>query len=334
MKKLLALTLALALALSMVACGAPAASAPASTAASTAAPAEETLRLTFVLPQAANEIWGVAKEGFEDACKAYGVEATVVAPTKPNDINEMNALVETAIAEGVHGVITQAVNPEGQAPAFAKLDAAGIPYCLVNSDAAESNRLGFIGTGSELGRIAGEAIVAAMDGEEIRVATALWAPSAVLAIDIKDAYYGAFEKNEGGYKEMVLIDTQSDQLKATSDYQNAFAANPDINVSINVCGFGAPAAAKAAKEAGKSEDVLIMGIDDVQETLDGIKDGSIFATMTQNFYRMGYQPVQWLTEFQKEGKKPASVVNDSGTLVVTKENLETYAQDMRDPTKW
>ena len=83
---------------------------------------------TALLPQAANEIWGVAKEGFEDACKAYGIEAAVVAPMKPNDINEMNALVETAIAEGVDGVITQAVNPQGQAPAFDKLDAAGIPW--------------------------------------------------------------------------------------------------------------------------------------------------------------------------------------------------------------
>ena len=57
----------------------------------------KTLRFTFVLPQAANEIWGVAKEGFEDACKALGVDASVVAPMKPNDINEMNSLVETAL---------------------------------------------------------------------------------------------------------------------------------------------------------------------------------------------------------------------------------------------
>lgn len=292
----------------------------------------KTLRLTFVLPQAANEIWGVAKAGFEDACKAYGIEANVVAPMKPNDINEMNTLVETAIAEGVNGVITQAVNPQGQAPAFEKLDAAGIPYCLVNSDAPDSKRLGFIGTGAELGRVAGEAIVAAMNGEEIRVATALWAPSAVLAIAIKDAYYGAFEKNAGSYKEMVLIDTQSDQLKTTSDYQNAFATSPDINVSINVCGFGAAAAAKAAKEAGQK--VLIMGIDDIQETLDGIRDGSIFATMTQNFYRMGYEPVMWLNDFCLNGKTPESVVNDSGTMVVTMENIDTYNVDMRDPTKW
>jgi len=303
------------------------------TAFSVAAAETDTLRLTFVLPQTANEIWGVAKEGFEDACAAYGIEANVVAPMKANDINEMNSLVETAIAEQVDGVITQAVNPQGQAPAFEKLDEAGIPYCLVNSDAPDSNRIGFIGTGAELGRVAGAAIVEAMGGKEIRVATALWAPSAVLAIAIKDAYYSEFEKNEGGYKEMVIIDTQSDQLKTTSDYQNVFATYPDINVCINVCGFGAPAAAKAVKEAGLT-DVLIMGIDDIQETLDGIREGTIFATMTQNFYRMGYEPVTWLYNFNQTGEGPETVVNDSGTMVVTMENIDTYNADMRDTTKW
>ena len=77
-----------------------------------------------------------------------------------------------------------------------------------------------------------------------------------------------------------------------------------------------------------------MGIDDIQETLDGIREGTIFATMTQNFYRMGYEPVTWLNNFVTKGETPASVVNDSGTMVVTLANIDTYSTDMRDPTKW
>lgn len=350
MKKVLALAVVLALSLSLAACSAKKEETVATTAApaensatTTAAPAENSaattaseapLKITFVLPQVANEIWGVAQAGFEDACKAYNIEATVVAPVTPNDINEMNSLIETAIASGTNGIVTQAVNPEGQAPVFAKLDKEGIPYCLINSDAPTSNRLGFIGTGADLGTVAGEAIVAAMDGKKIQVATALFSPSADIAIKIQNAYMAAFAKNAGGYEEMVIIDTKSDQLNATSEYQNAFSTYPEINVCINVCGFGAPAASKAMKEAGLEGKVLIMGIDDIQETLDGIKEGSIFATMTQNFYRMGYEPVQWISEFVKEGKKPAEVINDSGTLVVTKDNIENYKDEMRDPTKW
>ena len=252
----------------------------------------------------------------------------------PNDISQMNSLVEIAVAEGVDGVITQAVNAQGQAPAFAKLDEAGIPFALVNSDASDSNRLGFIGTGSELGRIAGEEIVKAMNGEQIRVATALFSIEAEVAISIHEAYLKAFETGAGGYEEKLIIDTRSDQLHVTEAYQNAFSTYPDINVCINVCGFGAPAAAKAVKEAGLVGKVLIMGIDDTAETLDGIRDGVIYATMTQNFFRMGYEPVTWINDFQTSGKKPANIVNDSGTMVVTMDNIESYSEDMKDPTKW
>jgi ABC-type sugar transport system substrate-binding protein len=77
-----------------------------------------------------------------------------------------------------------------------------------------------------------------------------------------------------------------------------------------------------------------MGIDDIQETMDGIREGTIFATMTQNFYRMGYEPVMWLNDFVTKGTGPVNVVNDSGTMVVTLANIDTYNTDMRDPTKW
>ena len=84
-----------------------------------------------------------------------GIVGTVVSPGRDNDVNEINALVETAIAEKVDGVITQGLNPEAQAPVFAQLDRIGIPYVLVNSDAVNSNRLAFIGTRDMLGVVGG-----------------------------------------------------------------------------------------------------------------------------------------------------------------------------------
>ena len=292
-------------------------------------------RITYVLPQVANEIWSVAVEGFNTACDTYGFDCNVVAPTVPNDVSEMNSLIEIAIAEGVDGVMTQAVNAKGQAPAFKKLEEAGIMLALTNSDANDSDISTFLGNiGSELGRIAGEQIVAAMDGEEIRVATALYSISAELAIKIHNAYLGAFEENAGGFEEKIVMDTRSDQLHITEAYQNAFSTYPDINVAINVCGFAAPAAAKAVKEANLVGKVLIMGIDDNLETLDGIRDGVIYGTMTQNFFRMGYEPVMWFDTYFKTGEMPESKANDSGTLFVDMSNIDTYSADMKDPSKW
>ena len=296
---------------------------------------ETELTFTFVLPMVPNEIWVVAKDGFEDACAKYGVKPVVVMPSVPNDINQMNMLIETAIAEGTDGVMTQAVNPAGMAPAFQNLKDAGIPLSLVSSEAADSGRIVLVGTGGELGRVAGEYIVEQMGDQEIRYITALWALEAELAISIHSNYTAALAKAPGGAKELVILETKSDQLHITSEYQNAFATYPDANLSINVCGFGAAGAAKAAEEAGIGPDqIFIMGVDDIQETLDQIRAGRIQATMTQNFYRMGYEAARYLYEYVTAGTLPENDVVDAGTMVVNIDNIETYMVDMRDPAAW
>lgn len=91
----------------------------------------------------------------------------------------------------------------------------------------------------------------------------------------------------------------------------------------------------AMKELGyEAGDVIMIAIDDVPETLDGIREGYIYGTMTQNFFRMGYEPIIWMKDFQETGATPENVINDSGTMLVTTENIDTYAADMRNPSKW
>jgi len=293
------------------------------------------LSFTFVLPMVPNEIWVVAKDGFEDACKLYGIKPVVVMPSTPNDINQMNNLMETAIVQKTDGLVTQPVNPEGMTPAFDKLNAAKIPFALVNSDAPKSGRVVSVGTGGDLGRVAGEYIVKKMGNTEIHYITALWALEASLAQDIHKNYQTALAKAPGGSKELTVLETRSDQLYITNGYEAAFATYPDANLSINVCGFGAAGAAKAATEANIGPDKLfIMGIDDIQETMDGIRSGRIQATMSQNFYRMGYEAVTHLYNKITKGINPPKDVIDSSTLVVDMSNITTYKQDMRNPASW
>jgi ABC-type sugar transport system substrate-binding protein len=291
-------------------------------------------KFTLVLPMGANAVWNDCADGFKAACKKAGVEATVLSPVKPNDVNEMNALVETAIASGTNGIITQSVNPDGQAPVFAELDKAKIPYCLVNSDAPNSNRLAFIGTGDSLGIVGGKAIVAAMNGKKIILGTALFNLTAPIAISLHNAYLSELKKNPGGFQEVAVLNTQSDQLISVQEWTNTLIAHPDINAGINICGFGGLGAAKAMNELGLKGKITMMAIDFVPETLDGIRDGTLFGTMTQNFYRMGYQSVIWIKDFNTTGKKPANVINDSGTVLVTKDNIDTFTADMKNPAKW
>ncbi len=321
MKKILGILLALTLVLGMTTCS--------------LAEGAEPLKFTLVLPMGSNDIWNDCADGFRDACAAVGAEATVLSPGNANDANEMNALVEAAIADGTNGVVTQGVNPEAQMAAFAKLDEANIPYCLVNSDATESNRLGFIGTGDSLGIEGGKYILEKVGDKKVVFATALFNLSAPIAISLHEAYLSVLKDAPGGFEEVIVIDTASDQMTSVTEWTNALMTYPEVNAGMNICGYGGLGAVQAQKELGyKPGDITVMGIDFTAETLDGIREGYLAGTMTQNFYRMGYEPVIWMTNFLKDGTRPENVVNDSGTTVVTMENIDTFMDEMRDPTKW
>lgn len=297
---------------------------------------DEGMNFTLVLPMGSNEVWNDCAEGFKDACEKLGIIANVVSPSTPNDANEMNALIEAAIANGTDGVMTQAVAPEAQSAVFKKLDEEGIPYCLVNSDASDSGRLGFIGTGDALGHVGAEAVLENFtDDEKIVFASALFSLSAPIAISLHNAYLDVLKGHKGGFEEIVVIDTKGDQMTGTTEWKNAFMTYPEINAGMNIDGFAGLGVAQAMKELDiPPGEIAIIAIDFVPATLDGIKDGYLYGTMTQNFYRMGYEPVVWLDEFIKSGAKPAKKVNDSGTILVTKDNIDTFTLEMRDPTKW
>ncbi len=78
----------------------------------------------------------------------------------------------------------------------------------------------------------------------------------------------------------------------------------------------------------------MVGIDDMDETLDAIRNGVVHATLTQNFYRCGYQAAQWIYDYQTNGTKPNPSSIDTGTIVVTKANVDTYIEELMDRSSW
>ena len=73
---------------------------------------------------------------------------------------------------------------------------------------------------------------------------------------------------------------------------------------------------------------------DTAEILDLIREGKVYGTMSQNYYRMGYQAAKWIVEYQTEGKEPENKINDSGTVFVNKDNVDTFGDTLRDMSTW
>ncbi len=84
--------------------------------------------------------------------------------------------------------------------------------------------------------------------------------------------------------------------------------------------------ARAVKAAGLEREVCIIGFDKDKKTLDGIKSGSISATMGQDTWQMGYWSLHMLffSNHHLKQERPLPAAIDTGITIITKENVAAY----------
>ena len=280
-------------------------------------------RYVFVTPLMANPYWDVVEKGWRDAAAKYGVQADYVGPTALS-LDEMIKYMETAIAQKVDGIATMALNAEAVKKPIADARAAGIPVVLVDTDSPESERNAYAGTSNyEAGKAAGEFMAKVTGGKAvIGILTGrLDQPNLVQRVE-------GFREAIKAYPDMKEVDIQpddSDLQKAIQKTEAMLLAHPDITAFFGSEGFGAPALCKVIKEAGKAGEIAIVGFDDLDESLDCIREGVVNGVVVQKQYVMGYLALEYLLKI-KQGQ-PVPDVTDTGVVLVTKENVDTYKEE-------
>jgi ribose transport system substrate-binding protein len=128
----------------------------------------------------------------------------------------------------------------------------------------------------------------------------------------------------------IDVDLQSAQ-KAVGDLLAAHGKQ--IGGIVTTAYNPAVAAAEGVKKSGLP--IKVVAIDDDPKILEGIKDGSVTATVTQNPYGQAYIGAWALALLQSKQctmHQPGQVI-DSGSFVVTKPNVDTYDQARQAKTK-
>lgn len=293
---------------------------------------DDKLNIVFVTPLVAHPVWDVARAGFEAGLAAFGVEGQYVGP-QGIDPAEMVNQIELALAAGADGIITMPIAPTAMRPVFAMAAEQGIPVVFVGAEDPQSTSLAFIGTNeANLGAMGAKGIkdhFAKLGNPPLFAYIQQSTMDASFANKARDGYLAAMKDYKGGFKLVLNEPNNSDMVTAMQKMEAAFEAHPEINLVIGVAGEVGPAAAKVVNEMKLRDRITIIAVDDVAETMDWVKEGSIYGTMAQNFYKMGYYGVELLVNYLKEGKKPAKVSNDSGSVFVTMENIGTYTDALK-----
>ncbi len=258
--------------------------------------------------------WSIAEKGARDAAAKFDVDVDVRMPQ--NGASDQKRMVEELLARGVDGIALSPADPPNQLDLM-RIIAGQTNLITQDSDAPDSPRLCFVGMDNyQAGRLCGKMIKEAMpeggsvmffvgragqlNGKQRRqgaIDELLDRPAEKPGDDAPDA-----ELKGAKYSILGTRTDEVDFAKAKANAQDALTRHPDLGCMVGLFSYNTPKIFEAIKEAGKLGKVRIVGFDEEDDTLRGVQDGSIYATVVQSPYRYGYESVRILAALAKGDK--------------------------------
>lgn len=284
--------------------------------------AGKSIKLAFVTNNA-SDYWTIARKGVE---KADGELADVTVEFKlpgSGAADEQKRIIDDLVSIGVSGIAVSPVDPDNQTQLINETAKKAL-VITQDSDAPSSDRALYIGTDNvAAGRQAGELVKEALpNGGKIMVFV-----GKSDARNAAERYQGLKEALQGSKVEIIDIRTDdTDRARAKTNAADTLVKYPDVAAMVGLWSYNGPAILNAIKDANKIDKVKIICFDEEDETLAGVKDGAIFATVVQQPYEFGYQSVQLMAKIVKGDKSviPANKQINVPTLVIKKDGVEEF----------
>ena len=117
-----------------------------------------------------------------------------------------------------------------------------------------------------------------------------------------------------------------DQPRAKRNVEDTLTADPSINCMVGIYSYNTPQIYQAVKEAGKLGKITIIGFDEDQVTLGGVKEGTIVGTVVQQPYEWGYQGMKDMAKYIEGDKSfvPANGLIIIPTKIIDKSNVDAF----------
>jgi ribose transport system substrate-binding protein len=281
-------------------------------------------RLVFAMvPKGVHPYYEPVYRGFFAAAQRYGLRAEVEAPPR-FDVTLQVKVIEDLIARRVDGIAISANDDAGLVEVIHEAAGAGIKVITFDAPAPSSEALTYIGTDNQsAGYEAGRRMAATM-GRRGMIAVLQGGLKATNLNLRTEGFARALREEAPGIELVSVVDEGGDFSESVHQTEALLASHPGLNAIFSVSAEGAPAAAAVARRAGLAGRLRIAGFDDLKDTLQGIRDGSISFCVVQKTYLMGWLSVERLLD-AVEGR-PVPRVIDTGVVFVDRANLDSYPE--------
>lgn len=277
--------------------------------------------------------WQEAGSGLRKAGMQIQVKAEMIGPDT-YDPKQQQAEFQRVVKLKPSGIMISPGDPKLMKDDIDSAIASGIPVITVDSDAPASKRLLFIGTNNyQAGLMGGRTAAREMHGKG-NVVVFLTAGQANLEERLK-GYRDAFESSPQ-IKVVEVVDLHGDPRVAFDRTMEIIAkGKPQVDAFISMEGMSAKEVAEVL-DRKKVRDKIIVAMDAVAGTLEGIEKGLIAATIVQKPFTMAffglkilddlhhYKPAPLDHFWAQDAQAPMPTFVDTGATLVDKNNLSNF----------
>ncbi len=274
-------------------------------------------RITIgVVTNCTAEFWDIAKAGATKAAKDYDVDLQFRQPEKAFDAADQMPIVEAWVKQGVNGIAVSVIDPKGQTEDLSRI-AKKVPLVTMDNDADQTGRLCYVGIdnyegGKAVGRLV-KKILPNGGTVAIFIGSTKSANGSARTQGVLDELAG--QKDAPGepgshpergdlkvkkYGKYYLVDGEAKEDGSPGNAQSTASGVlarvnglPDLCM-VGLYAYNPPAILEAAKAKKMAAALKIVGFDEDWETLKGIGNGEIEATVVQDPFMYGYKSVEAL----------------------------------------
>jgi len=276
-----------------------------------------------LVPKLVHPFFEDCRIGGEQRANELGVDFQWVAPQTGDPAIQVK-MIEDLISKQVHAIVISPNDPTSVESVIASAVSQGILVMTFDSDSPESKRVIYIGTDNQTaGAVQGKALADLLGGKgKIGIIT-----GGLGALNLNQRIDGLKSAIGPDIEIVDTVATDDDLQKGLNVSESLLRAHPDLNGVACVSATGGPTLAQVIRAPEfEGRDVKIVAFDDLEETVRGIEDGVIAATMVQRPVQMGVLSIQWAVDILTGAKMPDCVNVDTGVTVVSTENLTTYTK--------
>lgn len=278
--------------------------------------AEARLKIGYITPQLINVYWVTVKNAADDYAKELNVDLTFVG----GDTLEELSAIDDMITKGVDVVIISADNSEGIVPGILKLNEAGIPVIGADIPPAGGKMIAIVTVSPvEGGKLLGEFLLKKVG------------KNGKLFVYTTSSYIEVIDKRQQGAVDLLEPENWTFIRQPLDIYgrgeakdltETILLANPDLD-AVYAINDDTALGSQAAVEAQGKEDVIVIGYDAIDETVESIKQGRMDATIFVD----NKQIVRWSIEqaiSYLQTPWTGTVLYEIAPVLVTQDNVKDF----------